>query len=132
MYLLDTNIVSYWMKGDKQVINKIQSYPPVDLALSAITYAEILYGIAKSPVKKKERTKKIKEIAAILKILPFEENAAKYYALIRTTLEKRGTIISERDLQIASIAKANRLKLITHNFKEFNRIEGLIVEDWAR
>jgi predicted nucleic acid-binding protein len=52
MYLLDTNIISYWMRGDPQLINKIKSYSPSDLSLSTITLAEIYYGIEKSPVRK--------------------------------------------------------------------------------
>ncbi len=120
------------MKGDKKVIEKIKQHAPVELSLTAITYAEILYGIEKSPVRKRERTKKIKEIVALLKVFPFEEKAARHYAVIRTYLEKIGAVISERDLQIASIAIANRLKLISHNTKEFNRIRGLVVEDWAK
>jgi tRNA(fMet)-specific endonuclease VapC len=59
MYLLDTNIISYWMRGDPQLISKIKSYSPSDLSLSTITLAEIYYGIEKSPVKKKERRLKI-------------------------------------------------------------------------
>ena len=53
MYLLDTNIVSYWMRGDEKVINEIKSHKPSDLSLCTITLAEIYYGIEKSPVKKK-------------------------------------------------------------------------------
>ena len=53
MYLLDTNIISYWMRGDKRVIGRIKKHAPVDLSLSTITLAEILYGIEKSPIKKK-------------------------------------------------------------------------------
>jgi len=120
------------MKGDEKVIEKIKQYAPVELSLAAITYAEILYGIEKSPVKKRERTKKIGEIVALLKVFPFEEQAAKHYGIIRANLEKTGTIISERDLQIASIAKANKLKLVSHNTREFGRIKGLVVEDWAQ
>jgi tRNA(fMet)-specific endonuclease VapC len=131
MYLLDTNIVSYWMRGDKGVIGRIKEHSPADLALSAITLAEILYGIEKSPVKKKERRLKIERIALLLDLYPFGESAAGRYAVIRAQLEKKGTPISERDTQIAAIAMANRLTVVTHNVKEFNRIRELKVEDWA-
>jgi tRNA(fMet)-specific endonuclease VapC len=60
MYLLDTNIISYWMRGHKRVIGRIKKHAPSDLSLSTITLAEILYGIEKSPIKKKERRLKIK------------------------------------------------------------------------
>jgi tRNA(fMet)-specific endonuclease VapC len=132
MYLLDTNIVSYWMRGERSLMDKIRSYSPSDLSLSTITLAEILYGIEKSPIKKKERRTKIDRICSQLELHPFDEPAAEKYALIRARLERDGLIISERDLQIASIATANRLCLVTHNTREFNRIKDLTVEDWAQ
>ena len=131
MYLLDTNIVSYWMRGDQDLIDEIKSHKPFDLAMSTITLAEIYYGIEKSPVKKKERRNKIERIYSLLEIYPFDEPAALKYAIIRTQLEKDGLMISERDLQIASIAVANRLIVVTHNVKEFTRISKLKTEDWA-
>jgi tRNA(fMet)-specific endonuclease VapC len=62
--------------------------------------------------------------------LPFDDSAAEVYGEIRSSLEKKSRIIGPNDLIIASIAKANDLILITHNGKEFNRVEGLTVEDW--
>ena len=132
MYLLDTNIISYWMRGDQSLIEKIKSHSPSDLFLSTVTLAEILYGIEKSPVKKKERRTKIIHICAHIGIHPFDEPAAEKYALIRAELEREGLIISERDLQIAAIAIANRLCIVTHNTKEFSRVKDLMIEDWAQ
>ena len=131
MYLLDTNIVSYWMRGDRAVMAQIKERSPSELSLSAITLAEIWYGIEKSPVKKKERRLKIERISSLVSIYPFDEIAAKSYAVIRATLERRGVMISERDTQIAAIAVANRLTVVTHNVSEFFRIDQLSVEDWA-
>ena len=131
MYLLDTNIISYWMRGDPHLINKIKIYSPSDLSLSTITLAEIYYGIEKSPLKKKERRLKIEYIKSELDIYPFNEQAAVKYGTIRAALEKIGKPISERDTQIAAIALANKLSIVTHNTKEFGRIPKLKVEDWA-
>jgi tRNA(fMet)-specific endonuclease VapC len=131
MYLLDTNIISYWMRGDKKVIGRIKKYTPADLSLSTITLAEILYGIEKSPVKKKDRRLKIRKISLLLDLYSFDESAAGKYAVIRTQLEREGRVISERDTQIASIAMANKLTVVTHNVREFDRIDKLKVEDWA-
>ena len=132
MYLLDTNIISYWMRGDKVIIDRIKHHSPADLSLSTITLAEILYGIEKSPVKKKERRLKIARISLLLDLYPFDKSAAGKYALVRAQLERGGTPISERDTQTAAIAMANSLTVVTHNVKEFNRIHKLKVEDWAR
>ena len=131
IYLLDTNTISYWMRGDQKIINKIRSHKPSDLSICTITLAEIYYGIEKSPVKRKERRNKIELICSQLEIYPFDDLAARKYSMIRTQLEKDGIMISERDLQIASIAMANRLIVVTHNVKEFKRIANLDVEDWA-
>jgi len=131
MYLLDTNIISYWMRGDQTVIARIKEHAPSNLSLSAITLAEIWYGIEKSPVKKKERRSKIEKISSVLSIYPFDEAAAGSYGVIRAQLEKKGIVISERDIQIAAIAVANRLTVVTHNVKEFRLIENLAIEDWA-
>lgn len=132
MYLLDTNIISYWMRGDKVVTDKIKNHSPSELSLSAITLAEILYGIEKSPVKKKERLTKIRKIISVIRLYPFDDACAEKYAVIRARLEQAGTVISERDTQIASIGLANQLVVVTHNIKEFSRVESLRVEDWAR
>ncbi len=131
MYLLDTNIISYWMRGDKRVIDRIKKHFPSDLALSSITLAEILYGIEKSLVKKEERRSKIKQILSLLDLYSFDESSAWEYAVIRTQLERNGMVISERDTLIASIGMANKLTVVTHNVKEFTRIDNLKVEDWA-
>jgi tRNA(fMet)-specific endonuclease VapC len=131
MYLLDTNIISYWMRGDPQLINKLKSYSPSDLSLSTITLAEIYYGIEESPVKNKERRLKIEYIKSELDIYPYNEQAAVIYGALRAALEKLGKPISERDTQIASIALANKLCIVTHNTKDFSRIPKLKVEDWA-
>jgi tRNA(fMet)-specific endonuclease VapC len=129
-YLLDTNIVSYWMRGDEEILKKIAERPPCDLAMAAITLAEILYGIEKSPHRKKERRKKISLIRSQLDILTFDEHAAEEYSTIRNELEQKGIPISERDLQIASIALSNGLCVVTHNISEFSRVARLMVEDW--
>lgn len=131
MYLLDTNIVSYWMRGHRPLLIRIKSHSPKDLSISAITLAEIYYGIEKSPAKKKERRIKIERIRSILEVHPFDEAAAGKYGIIRAQLEKKGVVISQRDLQIASIAASKGLWVITHNVKEFNRVENLKLEDWA-
>ncbi|MBW1864954.1 MAG: type II toxin-antitoxin system VapC family toxin [Deltaproteobacteria bacterium] len=131
MYLLDTNIISYWMRGDRRVIDRVKKQAPSNLFLSTITLAEILYGIEKSTVKKKERQLKIEQISSLLGMYSFDEAAAGEYAVIRVQLEREGRVISERDTQIASIAMANKLTVVTHNVKEFGRIDKLKVEDWA-
>lgn len=130
MYLLDTNIVSYWMRGDTRVIERLKGHAPSELALSAITLAEILYGIEKSPVRKRERRHKIQQITSLLHLYPFDERAAQKYAVVRSQLEKTGHAIGERDTQIAAVALARQLTVVTHNVREFGRVPRLKVVDW--
>ncbi|MBA7695500.1 Ribonuclease VapC2 [subsurface metagenome] len=82
-------------------------------------------------MKKKKRRLKIEQISSLLGLYSFDEAAAGKYAVIRAQLEREGMVISERDTQIASIAMANKLTVVTHNVKEFVRIGKLKVEDWA-
>jgi len=119
------------MHGDQKIIQKLKKHKPCDLSLSTITLAEIFYGIRKSNIKRKERIGKIESICAQLDIFSFDKTAADKYGTIRVYLERKGIPISEGDLQIASIAAANNLIVVTHNVKEFERISGLISEDWA-
>lgn len=130
MFLLDTNIISYWMRGDPAIIERLRQHEPGYLFFSTITLAEVLYGIKKSPAKKRMRRHKLEEICRQLELLEFDQYAAAEYAGIRVFLEKNGTPISERDLQIASIAVANKMTIITHNMKEFSRVPQLKVIDW--
>lgn len=120
------------MRGDEKVISRLKEQKPSQLSLSTITLAEILYGIEKSPVKKKLRREKIEAICGELDIFPFDEAAAYEYGKLRSILEKKGTPISERDLQIASIAVANQFQIVTHNVREFNRVPELKVIDWIK
>lgn len=129
-WLLDTNIVSYWMRGDAVILSRLKTSRPCDLSISTITIAEILYGIEKSPSRKKERRSKLDHIRSQLEIVPFDVTAAETYGPIRCHLEKNGIPISERDLQIAAIALANDLTVVTHNTREFNRVPDLEVVDW--
>ncbi len=131
MRLLDTNIVGYWMRGEQHIISRLRRWRPCDLAISAITLAEILYGIEKSPVRKKQRRDKMNRICNQLDIFEFDQSAARYYAPVRSNLEKKGTPVSERDLQIAAIALSQGLCVVTHNVSGFSRVPGLTVEDWA-
>jgi tRNA(fMet)-specific endonuclease VapC len=90
VYLLDTNIVSYWIRGHQPLLERIKSHSPKDLSLSAITLAEIYYSIEKSRARKKERLTKIEQIRSMLETHPFDEPAAAKYGIIRVQLEKRG------------------------------------------
>jgi tRNA(fMet)-specific endonuclease VapC len=102
---------------------------PKDIGISAIVLFELEVGIAKSKAPRK-RTQQLREITSIVNIIPFGDKEAKVSASIRTKLEKQGLQIGPYDLLIGGSAVANQAILVTHNTKEFERIENLGIEDW--
>ena len=130
-YLLDTNICIYTIKNrPPQVKEKLIEHKIGDLALSIITVSELLYGAFKS--QQVERNLNIiEEFIMPFDIIDFDYKSAIEYGKIRATLEKQGQIIGNMDMQIAAIAKANDMILVTNNLKEFNRIENLKLENWV-
>jgi tRNA(fMet)-specific endonuclease VapC len=129
IYLLDTNTCVHAIKRHPEVLRNLEERTPDDFAVSAITLAELWFGAAKSS--RPQRTRE--SVDAFLRpfeILSFEARAAGGYAEIRLQLEKEGRPIGERDLLIGAIARSRRLTVVTHNVREFSRIQGLPVEDW--
>lgn len=99
------------------------------LAISTITFAELMHGVEKSQKVKNNRLI-LEDFISHLEVLDYTQKAAQHYAIIRSDLEKKGTIIGANDLHIAGHAVSEGLVLVTNNEKEFNRVDGLIVENW--
>lgn len=131
-YVLDTNICIYIIKKKPQaVINKITKVNVEDLYISSITYAELFFGVLNSEYVEKNRVA-LALFLSNISVLNFDKQAAEAYGEIRTDLEKKGVPIGERDMLIASNAKALGYTLVTNNEREFNRIKGLKVENWVK
>lgn len=129
-YMLDTNICIYIMKKNPpQVLEKFLALNPNEICISSITHAELEFGVCKSNSVAKNLMA-LRIFLAGIKILPFDETAAIDYGDIRATLERRGTPIGANDLLIAAHARSLHLTLVTNNLKEFNRVDGLQVENW--
>ncbi|MGC2324315.1 MAG: type II toxin-antitoxin system VapC family toxin [Terriglobales bacterium] len=130
-YLLDTNICIYIrQKRPEEVLRRFRGLRPGEAALSVITYGELLYGVAKS-VHQAAALLRLKELVNLLPALPLPETAAEAYGTIRAELEAGGTMIGNNDLWIAAHAVAAGLILVTNNEREFRRVRGLKVQDWA-
>ncbi len=130
-YLIDTNICIYIMnKRPPEVIERFKTFEIGQIGISSITVSELNYGVAKSQ-KKKQNAKRLDEFLTPFTILPYDENASKYYGLIRSELESQGNVIGPLDMLIAAHAISENLILVTNNEKEFQRIESLKVENWA-
>ena len=131
MYLLDTNICIYIINNNPRgMVEKIKQYDPSEIKLSSISLAELEYGIVKSKHKEKNRTALIDFVSAF-DIIPFTDEDAEIFGIIRADLEKRGQIIGPYDMQIAAQAISRRLILVTNNTAEFSRISKLKLDNWV-
>ena len=129
MYMLDTNTLIYFFKGMGDVEKNLFLHSPKDIFISSIVLYELRVGIAKSNNPQK-REKQLSVLLKQINVIDFSKEEAKASALLRANLETKGTPIGPIDTLIAGSAKANNLTLITHNTNEFNRVEGLKLDDW--
>ncbi|MFA5905579.1 MAG: type II toxin-antitoxin system VapC family toxin [Desulfobacula sp.] len=131
-FLIDTNICIYIMnQRPPELIQRFKKTEVGQIGISTITVSELGYGVAKSKLQK-QNAKRLEEFLIPFEILPYDENASKYYGEIRSQLESRGNIIGPLDLLIAAHALSKNLVLVTNNEKEFSRIESLKVENWLK
>jgi len=128
-YVLDTNTLIYFFKGLGDVSKHMLEQSPSELAIPTVVLFELEVGIAKSTSPDKRKSH-LQEITALVNVLPFGIAESRSAAQIRVELEKQGLPIGPYDVLIAATALANNTILITHNQKEFGRIEGLKIEDW--
>jgi len=131
-YLIDTNICIYIMNHHPEsVIDKFKQCELSDIGVSTISVSELQYGVSKSRHRENNQTR-LEEFLVPLEICPYDRIAAAAYGDIRQRLEKSGQIIGPLDMLIAAHAFGHDWTLITNNENEFNRIEGLKIENWTR
>jgi tRNA(fMet)-specific endonuclease VapC len=131
IYCLDTNICVYAIKDSHPGLKaRLQLLPPQLLAVPTMVKAELLYGAERSSQSARNRLG-LEEFLGPFSILPFDDAATLHYARIRDHLERIGKPIGSEDLVIAATALSNGAVLVTHNTREFDRIPGLVVEDWT-
>ncbi len=129
MYALDTNSVSFFLKGRGRVGQRLLAEPPANVALPAVVLYELEYGAGRSQAPAPLRGQ-LDALLRALRVLPFAEAEARAAARIRLELEQAGKPIGPLDVLIAATALEQRAVLVTHNVKEFGRIKGLRLEDW--
>lgn len=130
-YMLDTNICIHAIRHRPEiVIRNIMQHNANELCVSSVTYAELMYGVAKSQDPERNRIAMALFLSSIT-ILDFDGYAAEEYGRIRAELESKGTPIGPLDTMIAAHAKAEGLTVVTNNVREFCRVEGLSVENWT-
>ena len=131
IYMLDTDICIYIIKRKPEsVLRRLESMPSNRLAMSVITFAELMNGAKKSQ-HVKDNVARLNALGELLEIRPFDQKAAVTYGDVRSDLEKRGEVIGGNDLLIAAHALSLDWTLVTNNEREFRRIQGLKVENWV-
>ena len=126
-YLIDSDILIYFLKGKKEVVEKLTQIPNDDLYISRINYTELIYGAYNSS-KINHNLKVIEPFLEKFKVLEFTKDSSLIFAKEKARLKKNGNIIADMDLMIASIAIENSCTLISNNLKHFERIQNLKLE----
>lgn len=129
-YMIDTNICIYVQKKKHPSVLKKFKENFFRLCISAVTYAELVVGVEKSE-KKEKNIVALRDFMRFLEVVPFDIEAAKEYGIIRAKLEKSGKVIGNNDMMIAASAKVKNMILVTNNICEFERVDGLRLENWV-
>jgi len=130
LYLLDTNVCIRLLNGTSTAVQqRLAATNRSDVVVCSVVKAELFYGAMRSRNPDQTLTR-YREFLEPFVSLPFDDEAAIAYGQIRADLARKGTPIGPNDLQIAAIALTHNLTLITHNTTEFNRVDGLPLEDW--
>ena len=129
--MLDTNICIYLIKNKPEcVLKRLKEHEYSEICISSVTYAELVHGVEKSQAVEKNRLA-LAILLANIEIMNFDTLAAEEYGKIRAELEKSGTPIGPMDMMIAGHAKSLGYTIVTNNTKEFMRVSGLLIENWA-
>jgi tRNA(fMet)-specific endonuclease VapC len=128
-FMLDTDSVSFALRGHGGVGARIIAHRPSELAISSITLTELRYGAERRKSKKLHRL--IDVFTSNVSVLPFDEACGAQFGKLASDLIARGTPIGDFDTLIAAHAMELHLTLVTNNGKHFNRIAGLNVENWV-
>ena len=133
MHLLDTNTVSYVLRGEGGVGARMLSMKRDTVAIPAIVAYELRYGAARLDFARpsaRTLSENIGTLLAALRPVPFDDSCAAAAAVLRADLERAGTPLGPTDILIAATALATRSILVTRNTREFGRVRGLLLEDW--
>ncbi len=130
LYLLDTNTcIAYLNRSSQAVFDHLLEQSPEDVCVCDVVKYELYYGAYRGTCTEKN-LEKLQVFFGEFVSLPFEGKAAEICGAIRAKLQAKGTPIGSYDFQIAAIALANGLTLVTHNTKEFERVPELLIADW--
>ncbi|MBP9218103.1 MAG: type II toxin-antitoxin system VapC family toxin [Sterolibacterium sp.] len=131
MLILDSNIISYYLRGDPQIVPRVQALAPAKVGMPAIVEYELRYGLLRLPQDAaKPRLAALMQLLQPMQRLPFDSDCAAQAARIRAELEAAGTPIGSHDTLIAATALRYQATLVTRNVREFSRVPGLQWLNW--
>ena len=133
LFMLNTDTCIFLMRGESPALAaRVQSVPLQQQVMSAVTFAELSYGVQVSAAAKRKQNQSVLDSLVLhLAVLDWPQDAAKHYAEIRADLKKRGAQLGAADLMIAGHARAMGAIVVTNNVKDFPRVKGLEVENWT-
>ena len=131
MYLLDTDIIIYFLKGVPEVIRNVEAHTVDPKALSAVTYGELVFGAMKSsrPI---ENMAKVRRVTELFPVIDASRAIMETFGTIKADIEKRGKRIDDFDLLIAATALYLNYTVATNNEKHYQDVQGLSVKNWAK
>ena len=131
MLILDSNIISYYLRGDPQIVPRVQALAPAEVGVPAIVEYELRYGLLRLPQEAaRPRLAALMQLLQPMQRLPFDSDCAAHAARIRVELEAAGTPIGPHDTLIAATAIRHQATLVTRNVREFSRVSGLQWLNW--
>jgi tRNA(fMet)-specific endonuclease VapC len=130
-FMLDTDTCLYAIKGRPASLGERFAEFAEELCISAVTLGELFYG-AENSQRRAQNIQTVEQFAARLEVLPFDARAAAHYGQIRAELKRVGRLAGVHDILIGGHARSEGLVLVTNNLREFSRMPGLVVENWAQ
>ena len=131
MLILDSNIISYYLRGDPQIVPRVQALAPAEVGVPAIVEYELRYGLLRLPQEAaKPRLAALMQLLQPMQRLPFDSDCAAHAARIRAELEAAGTPIGPYDTLIAATVLRHQATLVTRNVREFSRVQSLQWLNW--
>ena len=128
-YMLDTDTVSFALRGHGRVKERILQHRPSEICISSITLGELRYGAERRNSQKLHEL--ISAFSANVAVMPFDDTCADHFGRLAAELARRGSLIGEFDALIAAHASALQVTFVTNNLKHFSRVPGLMIENWV-
>ena len=131
MYLMDTDILIYSLKGNETVNQNLRRHIHDAIQISAVTLMELYYGAYKSQ-QVESNLAKVKKIESGLDVIAVDCESVEIFGLLKSKLEMSGRPLDDFDLILAATALSHNLILVTNNERHFARIDGLKIDNWSK